>query len=75
MILKTGATNVLAKLIFQNHTNQNQDFSRNNNLFQDFYRAEVFFTIFQDFSGHMGTLISVFTLRQINSAAATMQQC
>jgi len=34
---KCIVTNVLAKLIFQDHTN-NQDFFRTNSQFHDFYR-------------------------------------
>jgi len=46
---KCIATNVLAKLIFQDHTDQNQDFFRTNSQFQDFYRPEFsFFRTVQD---------------------------
>jgi len=31
---------MLAKLIFQDNTDQNQDYFRTNSLFQDFYKPE-----------------------------------
>jgi len=39
---KYTATNVLAKLIFQDHTDQDEDFFRTDSKFQDFYRSEFF---------------------------------
>jgi len=49
---------MLAKLIFQDNTDQNQDYFRTNSLFQDFYRPEFFslFMTFQHFAGSVGTV-------------------
>jgi len=38
---------VLAKLILQDHTDQDEDFFRTDSKFQDFYRSEFFFFIFR----------------------------
>jgi len=49
---------MLAKLICQDNTDQNQDYFRTNSLFHDLYRPEFFslFMTFQHFAGSVGTV-------------------